>query len=192
MRAFMDIHFFFYLGLLFVNLIFCHAAEVLQILEDTVPGENFTYYRITIQGRLSIEMETLEGDADIYVSDETMQPDYMNYKLKSVTCGLDIVEVPAEFKRPVGVGIFGQPTHATSRYRVTTKWLASTDENEDYQRLMDTYYKYEEYIFYDFDKLGISEKVTTPATDTDTSNEEGSLIWQIFVFFLKIIFEIIL
>ncbi|KAK3588872.1 hypothetical protein CHS0354_025853 [Potamilus streckersoni] len=191
MMAFRDNHFFFYLALLIVNLIFCHAAEVLQVLEDTVSGENFSYYRLSVQGRIYIELETLEGDADIYVSDETLQPDYMNYKLKSVTCGLDSVEVPAEFKRPVGIGIFGQPIHATSRYRITTKWLASTDENEDYQRLMDTYYKYEEYIFYDIEKLGNSEQVTTPAPDTDTLNEEGSLIWQIFVFFLKIIFEII-
>ncbi|KAK3584499.1 hypothetical protein CHS0354_006031 [Potamilus streckersoni] len=104
-----------FLLLLTVDLIFCRDAEMFNGLEDTVQADNFIYYRLFVKGNIYIELESLEGDADIYVSDETLEPDYVNYKLKSATCGLDSVDVPAEFKRPVGIGIFGQPNHVSSR-----------------------------------------------------------------------------
>ncbi|XP_068626009.1 UPF0669 protein C6orf120 homolog [Battus philenor] len=97
--------------------------EVDRVLLDTVVGAvgagNFSYWQLGHNGPLLLELTSLTGDADLYVSD-TVRPSYetdMN-NFSSVTCGPDLVSIPAEFPRPVGIGVFGHWSHSVSEYSI--------------------------------------------------------------------------
>ncbi|CAH2101570.1 unnamed protein product [Euphydryas editha] len=90
---------------------------------DTVVGivgaGNFSYWQMGYNGPLLIELTSLSGDADLYVSD-TLRPSYEVDKnnFSSATCGTDTVSVPIEFPRPIGIGVFGDWSHAISEYSI--------------------------------------------------------------------------
>ena len=45
-------------------------GRVIQVLEDVIGAENFTYYRLQRPGMLRLELVSIKGDVDIYVSTE--------------------------------------------------------------------------------------------------------------------------
>ena len=88
----------------------------------SVGAGNFSYFKLRRDGVVKLVLDSTAGDADLYVSSTTLSPDYINYELCSATCGLDDVIIPSEMIRPVGVGIFGHPSHEISEY-VLSVWL---------------------------------------------------------------------
>ncbi|KAJ8705814.1 hypothetical protein PYW08_012860 [Mythimna loreyi] len=97
--------------------------ETDKILLDTVVGAvgagNFSYWQLGHTGPLLVELTSLSGDADLYVSD-TVRPSYEADKnnLSSVTCGPDMVNIPSDFPRPIGIGVFGHWSHYLSEYSI--------------------------------------------------------------------------
>uniref|UniRef100_A0A8C5GSH7 Chromosome 6 open reading frame 120 n=1 Tax=Gouania willdenowi TaxID=441366 RepID=A0A8C5GSH7_GOUWI len=103
-------------SVLLVALLLFQAPSLLTLAEDnSIPGEwvllhvvqghigagNYSYLRLNHDGRIILHMQSLKGDADLYVSDKTLHPNFDTYKLQSVTCGPDMVVVPGDFTRPV-------------------------------------------------------------------------------------------
>ncbi|XP_046975410.1 UPF0669 protein C6orf120 homolog [Vanessa cardui] len=94
-----------------------------KILLDTVVGivgaGNFSYWQLGHTGPLLIELTSLTGDADLYVSD-SVRPSYEVDKnnFSSATCGPELVNIPFEFPRPIGIGVFGDWSHAISEYSI--------------------------------------------------------------------------
>ncbi|XP_026745739.1 UPF0669 protein C6orf120 homolog isoform X2 [Trichoplusia ni] len=113
-----------------------------KLLLDTVVGAvgagNFSYWQLGHTGPLLIELTSLTGDADLYVSD-TLRPGYEPEKnnFSSITCGPDMVHVPASFPRPVGIGVFGHWSHQLSEYSIQVFWDTSAVLSEHQMRLMD-------------------------------------------------------
>lgn len=107
---------------LVVLLSFCQSlwsdSRFFKTVNGKVAAGNFTYYSLLSEGPTSLILKTSKGDADIYVSQEHVMPTYEpeRYCLHSATCGIDVVDVPPEFKRPVGIGIYGHPSHDESHY----------------------------------------------------------------------------
>ena len=170
------------------------AEEVLQSLDGVVGGENYTYYRLSRQGHLRIVMESLEGDADLYVSDKTGSPDFEDFMQQSVTCGLDVIDIPAAYSRPVGIGVYGYPIYETSKYRLTIILVSETDD-ESYDQLMAKYYNYERSAARASDpnyREPGQESVTKVSGSDEDEDEEGSVLWQILITLLKVFFEIVL
>ncbi|XP_053607826.1 UPF0669 protein C6orf120 homolog [Plodia interpunctella] len=97
--------------------------ETDKVLLDTVVGTvgagNFSYWQLGHTGPLLVELTSLSGDADLYVSD-TVRPSYETDKnnFSSATCGPDMVLVPADFPRPIGIGVFGHWGHTLSEYSI--------------------------------------------------------------------------
>ncbi|CAG4936828.1 unnamed protein product [Parnassius apollo] len=97
--------------------------EADKVLLDTVIGAvgagNFSYWQLGHTGPLLVELTSLSGDADLYVSD-SIRPSYETDKnnFSSVTCGPDMVNIPADFPRPVGIGVFGHWSHFISEYSI--------------------------------------------------------------------------
>lgn len=182
------------IGILLLSADSSFGEEVLQSLDGVVGGENFTYYRLSRQGHLRIEMVSLEGDADLYVSDKTASPDFEDFTEQSVTCGIDVVEIPAVYSRPVGIGVYGYPGYDISRYRITIILVSETDD-ASYDQLMEKYYNYELSAAYanDRDSGQEGEQSVTRATSKQTEEEEdeGSILWQILITLLKLFFEIV-
>ncbi|XP_018324798.1 UPF0669 protein v1g209471 [Agrilus planipennis] len=91
---------------------------LLHSVEGEVSAENFTYWSLTYIGNLILAVNSTEGDVDIYVSESLSKPGYEPslYDLHSATCGIDIIEIPKSFKRPIGVGLYGHFLHNISKY----------------------------------------------------------------------------
>ena len=170
------------------------GEEVLQSLDGVVGAENYTYYRLSRTGHLRVEMISLEGDADLYVSDKTGSPDYEDFTQESVTCGLDVVEIPASYSRPVGIGVYGYPGKEISKYRISIILVSETDD-ASYDQLMAKFYNYERSAAFhnDQDYFPTDRQSTRRVTHLEEEDEEdeGSLLWQILITLLKVFFEIV-
>lgn len=102
---------------------------------STVGASNFTYFKLHKNGAIKVVLKTVEGDTDIYASSLTLYPDYNNYELKSATCGEDVIDIPQDMKRPVGIGVFGYPYAQDHEFEllVFASGDAVDDENQDYE-----------------------------------------------------------
>ncbi|CAG2240701.1 UPF0669 protein C6orf120 homolog,UPF0669 protein v1g209471 [Mytilus edulis] len=174
-----------------LNLVYCE--HLLQTLTATIGAENYTHYRLSTQGRLHITLESIVGDADLYISDNTLSPNFEDYVIQSNTCGMEEVEIPSTMKRPVGIGIYGHPNYKMSEYRLSIYFLKQYDD-ANYAQLVHSYNKLdgednneEGYQTYDYSSSQYS---------AGTQQEEGESAWSvigtILSTILKIIFEILL
>lgn len=181
------------------------CQELLQSVKGTIGAENYTYYRLSRTGRLRIELVSLSGDVDLYVSDKTPNPTFDHYTAQSITCGLDLIEVPAYYDRPIGIGIYGYPGNEISEY-VISIFLLPKSEELGYDQLKHMFHDYEEadYLFKNYEasdymyrglKSGSNPngKESSSSADLDEDDESvGSILWQILVTLLKVVFEVIL
>ncbi|XP_017770875.1 PREDICTED: UPF0669 protein v1g209471-like [Nicrophorus vespilloides] len=116
-----------------------NAAEVKEIdllihqTEGTVDHDNYTYYSLHEEGALKIILETKNGDADLYIS-SSRRPQYYpeSYDFASTTCGMDLVEVPEDLRRPILVGVYGHPAHRRSAF--TLSMYVNFRPNETYRK----------------------------------------------------------
>lgn len=150
---------------------------LLHVVQGHIAAGNYSYLRLNHDGKIILQMRSLKGDADLYVSDKTLRPSFETYKLQSSTCGHDVVVVPGDFVRPVGIGIYGHPSHRESEFEMR--------------------------VFYDqtvpldpFDKNTYpSENGQGPQKRLQESEEdfqeEESIFWTILIGLLKIILEIL-
>lgn len=150
---------------------------LLHVVQGHIGAGNYSYLRLNHEGRIILHMQSLKGDADLYVSDKTLRPNFDSYKLQSTTCGQDVVVVPGDFVRPVGIGIYGHPSYTESEFEMK--------------------------VFYDQTALKDEmEKNSYPSNETpgqsqhsqgpeDVMEEEESILWTILIGILKIILEIL-
>lgn len=110
--------------------------ETDKVLLDTVVGAvgagNFSYWQLGHTGPLLVELTSLTGDADLYVADH-LRPSYEidRNNFSSTSCGHDIVNVAADFPRPIGIGIFGHWSHNLSKYSIQVFLDTSEILNEE-------------------------------------------------------------
>ena len=151
------------------------AGYLLHTFSGKVGNGNYTYYKLSKEGNVRLVLETTLGDADLYISDQTLTPDFENYESKSATCGEDEVYIPTESKRPVGVGVYGHTSHDISHYRLH---VYIDDEGTRGGTHMGTF------------SSGSTTGQHKPSLN-NPKDEEESLLWTIFVGILKIIFDIL-
>ncbi|KAK7505447.1 hypothetical protein BaRGS_00003192 [Batillaria attramentaria] len=176
-------------GLLCLQQVF--SESLIQTVSGTLLAENITFYRLTGEGSLRLELHSLKGDADLYVSSQTLQPSFDNNELKSETCGLDVIEVPSTMDRPVGIGIYGHPLQPKAVYKMDIFFVAE-GEVDEYEQLFKTFHYYDYYE----ESKGASDsqakqgsKKKVPLETSDDS--EDSVWWTILVTILKFVLEII-
>jgi len=94
-----------------------------ESVDGSVESGNYSYYSYNGADKLLLVLTTHSGDADLYVSQSdasgrAMKPlyDFPDHDLQSVTCGEDVVRVDDNFRRPIGIAVYGHPSHETSRY----------------------------------------------------------------------------
>jgi hypothetical protein len=180
------------LQLLLLCVSFVKCEHLLQTLTATVGGDNYTHYRLSTQGRLHIVVESVVGDADLYISDTTLSPTFDDYAIQSNTCGREEVEIPSSMKRPVGIGIFGHPNYVQTEYQLSIYFVTQYDDT-DYAQLSKQY-----------DIVDGEDGSSDGYTDTSShfnlhgadQQEEGESVWSILgtilSTILKIIFEVLL
>lgn len=140
------------------------CEQVVHSIDGKVGGGNFTHYTLKQEGTVTLVLDSILGDADIYVSAENPKPDYIDYDFQSTTCGQDSITIPKDLKRPVGIAIYGHIYHPTSKYVLTVvldyNWTVPSSERGAY------YFKRVEH--------------------------EESVVWVVFVNVMKIILELLI
>ncbi|XP_041350887.1 UPF0669 protein C6orf120 homolog [Gigantopelta aegis] len=167
-----------------VSVILTCAHVALQTITSDIGSENYTFYRLNREGYIRVELHTIHGDADLFVSDKTLRPSYDDFELQSVTCGRDVVDIPSSFKRPVGVSVYGHPSYDNSSFVLTIYHIAEK-EDDTYSALIDddNYYAKSE-------NMQQSTKPSSSFGDGDADSEE-SPFWTLLISILKIILEIL-
>ncbi|XP_075228903.1 UPF0669 protein v1g209471-like [Lycorma delicatula] len=111
-----------------------HLQSVLQTVSGEVGAGNFSYYSLMYIGPITLFLYSSEGDADLYVSQEISKPTFEpdSYCLQSATCGVDIIDIPKSFQRPVSIGVYGHPSHDISTYvlKVVGLYTENSDEHD--------------------------------------------------------------
>ncbi|XP_052424881.1 UPF0669 protein C6orf120 homolog [Carassius gibelio] len=151
---------------------------LLHVVQGHIGAGNYSYLRLNHEGCIILYMQSLKGDADLYISDKTPRPNFDTYKLQSTTCGQDVVVVPGDFVRPVGIGIYGHPSYMESEFEMKVFYDQTVLTEEETEK--NSYSSGE-----------------TPAQSqhsqgpTDVMEEEESILWTILIGILKIILEIL-
>jgi len=172
------------------------SKYLIQTLQDEIGAENFTYYRLHRPGMLRLELFSISGDVDIYISTETQQPNYEVYYLKSETCGIDVVSVDSSIQRPVYIGIYGHPFYLSSKYKLS---IYEVDEPilDEYESFVQ---RFERYHFDHYappeendEKPSKSRSQNKQAVkDSRIEEENNPLWWKILLGFIEFGLEVIL
>ncbi|XP_028827039.1 UPF0669 protein C6orf120 homolog [Denticeps clupeoides] len=154
---------------------------LLHVVQGHIGAGNYSYLRLIHDGRIILHMRSLKGDADLYVSDKTLRPSFDVYKLQSATCGHDVVVVPSEFVRPVGIGIYGHPSHKESEFEMKVFYDQTALPEDPFERNA-----------YPSEKGPQGKpRYHQGGGDEDFEDEEESIFWTILIGILKIILEIL-
>ena len=163
-----------------------NAEQIIHSFGGQIGAANYTYYKLSREGSLALILETLKGDADIYISDKTLLPTFEDFELHSTTCGEDRVDIPADFSRPIGVGVYGHPSHEQSIYRLSVV----IDNDNVFERMTRITPEHERTKFH---KSANHRQQTSRDHHSRVADneEEESLLWTIFVSILKIVLDIL-
>ncbi|XP_067120062.1 UPF0669 protein v1g209471-like [Centruroides vittatus] len=147
-----------------------------------VGAGNYSYYTLSREGSITIILNTLQGDSDLYISDHTKQPTFEieNHNLQSVTCGLDRIDVPFEFKRPIIIGVYGHPSQDFSIYELEVIVDDLPEEYKDYK---------------DYSTENLSSGSSPPPPVPSPSkrshkSDENSTLWSVFTTVLQILWTV--
>ncbi len=155
------------------------ADRVVQSLYGQVEAGNYSYYTLSKPGRVVLVLETLSGDADLYVSARHQKPTFelSAHEFQSTSCGVDIVHLSQSLARPIAIGVYGHPSHLLSSYRLAVAL------------------SYEPFSSAEEADSGYSQ-TNAPESDGDQSDGEQSstfleLIGSLVSFLLQLLFEVL-
>ncbi|XP_057699922.1 UPF0669 protein C6orf120 homolog [Corythoichthys intestinalis] len=148
---------------------------LLHVVQGQVGAGNYSYLRLNHDGAVILHMLSVTGDADLYVSDATLRPSFDTYKLQSATCGRDAVAVPAEFARPVGIAVYGHPSHRRSDFEMRVYYDRGAAHDP----------------FGGGSPAEDARKTHGGAAEDSDFDEEDSMFWTNLIRLLEIILEIL-
>ena len=105
--------------------------NLVEMFEDVVYAENFTYFKLSLNGNILLRLHSISGDADLYVSHGSEPPTWQEYAIKSTTCGVDSVIIDSSARRPIKVGVYGHVAHQMSEF-ILEVFLDISDVSEDF------------------------------------------------------------
>ncbi|VDK41763.1 unnamed protein product [Anisakis simplex] len=104
------------------------------MIRGELAATNWSYFDLKWEGRLRIILESVIGDADLYLSYTRKRPGIKvhEHDMLSMTCGLDVLDVPQSVKRPLHLGIYGHPSKSETSYKMLLVMVQKQDgEFED-------------------------------------------------------------
>lgn len=152
-------------------------------VSGVVGGGNYSYYTLSKPGSVTILLHPVSGDPDLYVAERNVQPtfDLDNHCLQSTTCGGERLELPRHFKRPVGIGIYGHPSHTVSVYELEVRVEDSV----------------ENLLFFDYNYMAEKQEPRDRAPQEPSHEDSGhqlpeeSLLWTVLVGLLKLLLQVL-
>ncbi|XP_078490492.1 UPF0669 protein v1g209471-like [Ciona intestinalis] len=147
-----------------------------QTFYGYVGAENFTYFRLTLEGDVVVKLHSHEGDADLYLSTETEKPTWEDYTMKSDTCSEDIVSVQSFQPRPIGIGVYGYIHHYKSSFSLSVYLDPQSKSHPDDLKA----------------KVPLKPSKQNPDSELVYEEQEDSILWTIFVGFLRFLLDVLL
>lgn len=99
---------------------------------------NFIYYKYSNKFNFKLELDSLEGDCDLYISDRYQLVNYTNYDLQSTTYGKDEISIDESLKRPIYAAVYAHPYYSSCKY--TLNQFADVEEiqeeNENFSEII--------------------------------------------------------
>nr|XP_033201374.1 UPF0669 protein v1g209471-like [Bombus vancouverensis nearcticus] len=122
----------------YISYVLASTDKLLHYVTDEVAGGSYKYYNLAYDGFVRIVLISEVGDTDLYASQIVTKPTYEpdQYCLQSATCGDDVIVIPDSFKRPVSIGIYGHPSHESSKY-ILLVYETTDTENTSFKRNLD-------------------------------------------------------
>jgi hypothetical protein len=198
------------------------TAQLVAIVEGELDAGNYSYYTMHEHGHYKLVLQSLRGDADLYVSDKNKRADFYNYDSQSTTYGLDEIEITAGMSRPIAISVYAHPFYSTSIYILSKYLITSNDKNYEihnaesnenfrdfYANMMlrddDTAYassehRQQQYRSHSYHQSSSQnkffadneEEIETASQNDDAEYENESILWTILIHLLKLIAEIVL
>ncbi|XP_076483208.1 UPF0669 protein v1g209471-like [Bombus vancouverensis nearcticus] len=140
-----------FIFLVLISYVLASTDKLLHYVTDEVAGGSYKYYNLAYDGFVRIVLISEVGDTDLYASQIVTKPTYEpdQYCLQSATCGDDVIVIPDSFKRPVSIGIYGHPSHESSKY-ILLVYETTDTENTSFKRNLDihneVYIKIQKYL----------------------------------------------
>ncbi|XP_067942374.1 UPF0669 protein C6orf120 homolog [Watersipora subatra] len=148
-----------------------YTAQLIQAVEGSVGAESFLYYSYADPGPLIVVLKSISGDADLYVSSSTKTPTYIDYEVKSNTCGVDMLDL-SDMKRPVYIGVFGSHAYDTTNYTLYAYRIdGGVSETDDSQ----------------FEDRNSIPQATHHREPPDATETNESSFWPFFEFLLTLL-----
>uniref|UniRef100_A0A914VXR0 Uncharacterized protein n=1 Tax=Plectus sambesii TaxID=2011161 RepID=A0A914VXR0_9BILA len=154
----------------------------LHVGVDEVGGGNYSYYSINAAGYVTILLDSLKGDADLYVSSRRKEPRFAldSHEYHSTTCGIDRVDIGHLVPRPLYVAVYGHPSNEVTRYRLLVLAIQVTEKEKlEYAEAPDVP---DELIR----EIGLLED------DGETTNNFGEILLKLLRFLVELAVEILL
>ncbi|XP_015906648.1 UPF0669 protein C6orf120 homolog [Parasteatoda tepidariorum] len=171
---------------LFLNgIIYACAEHFHETLLGAVGGGNYSYYRLSHTGTVVLQLNSLEGDADLYVSSGNLKPTYdiENHEWQSTTCGTEHVRVASHYERPLTIAVYGHPSHEISLYELKIDvYETSADEESIFDE-----------VSYQDDKPNFSKPTSIPNLNgkDEPEYEEKSVFWTLLWRILHVLLDLL-
>ncbi len=150
-----------------------------ESLEGWVESGNYTYFSYNGNYKINLILRSLSGDADLYVSESdsngrTVKPkfDLNSHDLQSVTCGLDFIQIPEDFERPIGIGVYGHPSHDSSHFTLDVIAYEDTEESVPYISDQELQF-YEEFFGEPYDGFNTVSKNKHNSINSDNNHKNN-------------------
>lgn len=161
----------------------CHCGDHFQeTLLGTVGGGNYTYYWLPQPGTVLLQLNSVKGDADLYVSSKNLKPtfDIENHELQSTTCGIEQIKVPSIYDRPLSIAVYGHPSHDISYYELKI---------DVYDSVVETDYPSEAHE----SPQPLSKPTSVPNLPgkDEPEYEERSVFWTLFLHVLQVLLDLL-
>ena len=158
-------------------------------------------------------LTSLSGDVDLYVSQadlngRSQKPkfDLAEHDLQSITCGQDVIYLREDFRRPIGIAVYGHPNYATSDYVldvIGVDYFDENDRNEEIIHITDEELQFYEEFFGEpyngLNKVPNSKRLTnddnknndSSDSDSEESHDFLSILGHLLINILQIVLEVL-
>jgi hypothetical protein len=186
------------------------TAQLVSSVQGELEAGNYTHYLMYDQGDFKLVLQSLYGDADLYVSDKHRRVDFDNYDWQSITYGDDEVYITEGMSRPVAISVYAHPYYPKSKYSLNRYLIISNEKNYDVHN-MESNENFQDFYLGRMLKDDMNRddannnKRTLTVNDNkydnqnelyvdheESDDENESILWTILIHLLKLIAEIVL
>jgi hypothetical protein len=173
--------------------------DLVKTVTDSVNANEHKFYKLTEPGDIRLVLKTLEGDADLYASEDGYNE--ADFQMQSITYGDDEIFIAKSMQRPITIAVYAHPYYPHSSYVLKFFNVHLEDErvettfekiDENYKRTHSSQsYEASRQEQHQTSKKQEKRNIEIPTNESDSDDEE-SLLWKVFMLLLNVIAEVIL